>query len=59
MHALKSKSLSIGAQELAEDARALETAAREDRTDYIIEHHAEVMNSYHNLLNLLRRELHL
>ena len=59
VHALKSKSLSIGAQELAEDARALEAAAREDRTDYIMEHHAEVMNSYHNLLNLLRRELHL
>lgn len=58
VHALKSKSLSIGAQELAEDARALEAAAREDRTDYIMEHHAEVMNSYHNLLNLLRRELH-
>ena len=58
VHALKSKSLSIGAQELAEDARALEAAAREDRTDYIMENHAEVMNSYRNLLNLLRRELH-
>ena len=59
VHALKSKSLSIGAEELAEDARALEAAAREDRTDYIMELHAEVMNSYRNLLNLLRRELHL
>lgn len=57
VHALKSKSLSIGAEELAEGARALEAAAREGRTDYIMEHHEEVMNSYRNLLNLLRREL--
>ena len=57
VHALKSKSLSIGAEELAEGARALEAAAREGRTDYIMEHHGEVMNSYRNLLNLLRREL--
>ena len=57
VHALKSKSLSIGAAELAEDARALEAAAREGRTDYIMEHHEEVMNSYRNLLDLLRREL--
>ena len=46
-----------GAEELAEGARALEAAAREGRTDYIMEHHGEVMNSYRNLLNLLRREL--
>ena len=57
VHALKSKSLSIGAEEPAEGARALEAAAREGRTDYIMEHHEEVMNSYRNLLNLLRREL--
>ena len=57
VHALKSKSLSIGASELGESARELETAVREERLDYVREHHEEVISGYRNLLRLLHNEL--
>ena len=57
VHALKSKSLSIGASELGESARELETAVREERLDYVREHHEEVISGYSNLLRLLHNEL--
>ena len=57
VHALKSKSLSIGASELGESARELETAVREERMDYVREHHEEVISGYRNLLRLLHNEL--
>lgn len=57
VHALKSKSLSIGASELGESARELETAVREERLDYVRENHEEVISGYRNLLRLLHNEL--
>lgn len=57
VHALKSKSLSIGASELGESVRELETAVREERLDYVREHHEEVISGYRNLLRLLHNEL--
>ena len=41
VHALKSNSKGIGADELSELARKLEMAGKEDRVDYIMEHHVE------------------
>ena len=57
VHALKSKSLSIGASELGESARELETAVSEERLDYVRENHEEVISGYRNLLRLLHNEL--
>ena len=49
VHSLKSTSKMIGCAVLSEQARALEFAAKEDRTDYIREHHSEVMSAYARL----------
>lgn len=56
VHALKSKSLSIGASESGESARELETAVREERLDYVREHYEEVISGYRNLLRFLHNE---
>lgn len=53
-HSLKGTSLTIGANELSEKAKALEFAVKEDHVDYIIEHHAEVMAEYGVLLEKLK-----
>lgn len=57
VHALKSKSLSIGATELGEAAKAQESAVREERLDFVREHHEEVMEKYYKLIGLLQKEL--
>ena len=44
IHALKSSAKLAGATALAKDALELEMAGKEGRTDYIIEHHREVMD---------------
>ena len=49
-HALKSTSLSIGAEKLSENARKLEFAAREGQISYILENHRIVMDEYGNLI---------
>lgn len=54
VHALKSTSLSIGAAGLSEQAKALETAAKETDIAYIREHHGTVMAEYQNLLDSLQ-----
>ena len=46
VHALKSTSLTIGAEELSEKARTLEQAGRNGDTDYIREHHSELLQMY-------------
>ncbi|MCR5575904.1 MAG: response regulator [Oscillospiraceae bacterium] len=46
VHGLKSTSKMIGCTELSENARQLETAAREGRTEYITSHHAGIMEMY-------------
>lgn len=53
VHALKSNSMTIGAVGLSEDAKALESAVKEGRYDYIAEHHSEVMERYEKLVNVL------
>jgi response regulator RpfG family c-di-GMP phosphodiesterase/signal transduction histidine kinase len=50
VHALKSTSLSIGAEEVSEQAKALETAAKEHDIAFIDEHHEETMRNYRELL---------
>jgi len=50
VHALKSTSLSIGAVNLSEKAKALETAAKELDLSFIKENHEKVMIDYQNLL---------
>ena len=51
VHALKSTSLSIGAEGLSEQAKALEMAAKETDISYIKENHEKVLNDYQNLLS--------
>lgn len=55
VHALKSTSLNIGAKELSEHAKALEFAAKNSDIEYIKEHHSEVMDEYHKLIEDLKR----
>lgn len=54
MHALKSSSLTIGAEKLSEHAKALELAAKDADYPYIREHHKEVMAEYEQLLTELQ-----
>ncbi len=56
-HSLKGTSLTIGAKELSEAAKALEYAVKEDRISYIRDHHKEVMEQYANLLEKLKKAL--
>jgi len=53
VHALKSNSRGIGADELAELAGRLELAGRENRIDYIQEHHEELLEKQEALLKVL------
>lgn len=57
VHALKSTSLSIGAEELSEEAKALEMAAKEGRVDEIRSNHDRVMRRYRELLQKLKENL--
>ena len=50
VHALKSTSLTIGAINLSEHARALETAAKKEDADYIEAHNEEVVTEYKEIL---------
>ncbi len=49
VHALKSTSLSIGAAELSEQAKALEQAAKANDTDFIKDNHKACMDAYREL----------
>ena len=53
-HSLKGTSLTIGASELSAAARELEFAVKENRLEYIKEHHSEVMKQYGELLEKLK-----
>ena len=53
VHALKSNSKGIGAEELAELALNLEMAGKENRADYILEHHEELLEKHNALLQAL------
>ena len=52
-HALKSNSRGIGANDLAELALGMEMAGKENRIEYILEHHAEFMEKHEELLKAL------
>lgn len=53
VHALKSNSRGVGANELADLALNLEMAGKEGRIDYIYEHHQEMMDQQDELLRCL------
>lgn len=55
VHALKSTSLSIGAADLSEQAKALEMAAKEKDISYVKENHEKVMADYQKLLTGLNK----
>ena len=46
VHALKSSAKLIGAADTAKDAQQLENAGKEERIDYILEHHEAFMKEY-------------
>ena len=49
VHALKSTSLTIGAEALSAQAKELELAGKRGDADYIREHHADLMRAYQKL----------
>lgn len=53
VHALKSNSKGIGAEELSDLAYRLEMAGKEQRIEYILEHHNELMEKHEALLHAL------
>lgn len=55
VHALKSNSKGIGANELAELALNLEMAGKENRIDYILDHHEELMEKHGELLSVFAK----
>ena len=57
VHALKSTSLNIGAENVSNQAKALELAAKEADYSYIREHHSQVMTEYSKLLTELKKGL--
>ncbi len=59
VHALKSTSMSVGADVLSEKARLLEMAAKEQDVDYIKANNDSVMEEYTKLLEDLKRILKL
>lgn len=54
VHALKGNAKGIGAEALSELARQLEMAGKENRIDYILMHHEELMENYRRLLHALQ-----
>ena len=56
-HSLKGTSLTIGAAPLSAAAKELEFAVKENRYDYIKEHHDDVMKEYGELLDKLKNVL--
>lgn len=57
IHAVKSTSLTIGAQELSEKAKALELAAAESDAAFVKANHQEVMDMYTDILTKISNAL--
>lgn len=55
VHALKGNSKGIGADELAGMALELEMAGKENRIEYILEHHRELIRRHTRLLDVIAR----
>lgn len=53
VHGLKGALRTIGATQISEMARKLEYAGKENRIDYILKHHEELMNEYRRLFDKL------
>lgn len=53
VHALKGNAKGVGADGLSDLARELELAGRENRTDYILEHHEQMMENHDRLMAAL------
>ena len=53
VHALKSTMISIGVEKLSNMAKALELACKEDKIDFVLENHEEMMSEYERILGLL------
>ncbi|MBR0290213.1 MAG: response regulator, partial [Selenomonadaceae bacterium] len=49
VHALKSTSLSIGAEKLSEEAKSMEMAAKDGKIEEILANHGEMMSSYEKI----------
>ncbi len=54
VHALKSSMLSIGAVNLSDKAKALETAGKNNKIDYILENHEEMIKEYERVIDLIK-----
>lgn len=57
VHGLKGISLTVGLTSMSEAAKGLEFACKENRVDYIREHHQEVVDKYTNILEQLKNIL--
>jgi len=55
MHTLKSAALTIGAEQLSELAKKLESAAMMNNTPYILENHNQVYSMYSELIDRLKK----
>lgn len=53
VHALKSTSRMIGAEELSEKAKALELAAKEENIEFVEQNHDEMMNRYNEVIDAI------
>ncbi len=56
-HSLKSTSLTVGASDLSEQAKALEKAAKGNDLSYVKEHHIEVMELYEDICTKIAKQL--
>lgn len=57
VHAIKSTSLTIGAEELSEKAKALELAAAEGNGDFVKANHQEMIDMYSDILTKIQGAL--
>jgi HPt (histidine-containing phosphotransfer) domain-containing protein len=55
VHALKSTSLTIGAVELSEQAKALEMACKENNITYVQDNHTRVLERYEGFVCALQQ----
>ena len=57
VHAVKSTSLTIGAEEVSEKAKALELAAASGDAAFVKANHADLINDYKDLLDKIKNAL--
>jgi HPt (histidine-containing phosphotransfer) domain-containing protein len=57
VHALKGTALTIGAVALSEKAKELEMQIKQGNTDYIKQHHSEIMEPYAVLVDKMQKTI--